>query len=152
MDSSQAGQIVSVQLCVGHREPMRVVDSAKAIAGFGIEGDAHATFEEDRAARQVLLMDQETLSSLDLSASEVRENVTTTGIELSMLTEGQRLALGDEVLVDVTGLCEPCGRMDEIRPGLRRELEGKRGVLAAVVQSGAFSVGDTVRVVTGVQS
>jgi MOSC domain-containing protein YiiM len=35
--------------------------------------------------------------------------------------------------------------MDELRPGLRGELDGKRGMLARVVASGEVSVGDEVR-------
>ena len=62
------------------------------------------------------------------------------------MSEGQRLALGDEVVLQITGDCAPCARMDEIRPGLREELEGQRGVLAFVVQGGAIKVGDAIRV------
>jgi MOSC domain-containing protein YiiM len=35
--------------------------------------------------------------------------------------------------------------MEEIRPGLRAELVGKRGMLARVVESGQVSVGDELR-------
>jgi MOSC domain-containing protein YiiM len=34
--------------------------------------------------------------------------------------------------------------MDALREGLRAELEGKRGMLAHVVESGEVAVGDTV--------
>ena len=146
MSSSRGPQIVSLRLCVGHREPMQVVDTAKVIAGFGIEGDRHATSEGVKQARQVLLMDEETLETKRLSQGDVRENITTTGIDLASLPEGQRLALGDEVVVQISGHCAPCARMDEIRPGLKEELEGKRGMLSSVVQGGSIKAGDTIRV------
>jgi len=146
MTSRQEPRIVSLQLCVGHREPMGVVGSANVIAGFGIEGDRHAVSEGVRAARQVLLMDEETLQAMSLSHGEVRENITTSGIDLPHLPEGQRLALGDEVVVEITGHCAPCARMDEIRPGLKDDLEGRRGMLSFVVQGGAIKVGDAIRV------
>jgi MOSC domain-containing protein YiiM len=42
-------------------------------------------------------------------------------------------------------VCDPCSRMDEIRPGLQEELEGRRGMLARVVQTGDVAVGDEIR-------
>jgi MOSC domain-containing protein YiiM len=42
-------------------------------------------------------------------------------------------------------VCDPCQRMDQLRPGLRAELEGKRGMLAHVVEGGEIMVGDEVQ-------
>jgi MOSC domain-containing protein YiiM len=124
---------------------MRHVDSARVIAGLGIEGDAHAASEGPRTPRQVLLMDSETLDEMGLKPSQIRENVTTTGLAPGSIAAGQRLALGDDVVLEVTGDCAPCGRMDEIRAGLRERLEGRRGLLATVIEGGTMTVGDTVR-------
>ena len=145
MGTSENARITSLQLCVGHRQPMRQVSSAKVIAGLGIEGDAHARSEGVGTARQVLLMDSETLDDMGLSPSQIRENVTTTGLAPGSVAAGQRLALGDSVVLELTGDCAPCGRMDEIRAGLRAELEGRRGLLATVIEGGTMTVGDTVR-------
>lgn len=145
-------RIVSLQLCVGHREPMRMVESALAIAGFGIEGDRHAVSQGPRTARQVLLMDGHILEGLGLAHGDVRENITTAGVELASLAEGRRLALGEEVVLRITAPCEPCSRMDEIRPGLQRELEARRGMLATVAKGGTIRVGDGVRVLAGAQT
>jgi MOSC domain-containing protein YiiM len=41
-------------------------------------------------------------------------------------------------------VCDPCARMDALRDGLRAELEGKRGMLAKIVESGEVAVGDPV--------
>lgn len=149
MSSGDRGQIVSLHLCVGPREPMKAVDSARLIGGFGIEGDRHATSEGVRTARQVLLMDEETLSALGLAHGQVRENVTTSGLDLISLEKGQRVALGDLAVLEITGPCAPCARMDEIRPGLKDELEGRRGKVAFVVRGGHIKVGDAVRVLAG---
>jgi hypothetical protein len=144
-----AGSIVSIQLCVGHRDPMNVVESARMREGYGIEGDRHAVSEGLRTKRQVLLIDQETLSKFELSPGEVRENITTSGIDLHSLSEGQRLALGDEAVVEITGHCAPCSRMDEIREGYSTALEGHRGMLASVVRGGQVAVGHTVEASEG---
>ncbi len=150
--SHMGAYIVSLQLCVGHREPMSSVESANVIAGLGIEGDRHATDEGVRAARQVLLMDEETLEAFGLVHGEVRENITTSGLDPTFLEEGQRLALGGQVVLQITGPCAPCARMDEIRPGLRQELEGRRGMLASVVRGGTTRVGDAISVLESASS
>lgn len=149
MTSSQRPKIVSLQLCVGHREPMESPEGVNVIAGLGIEGDRHATDEGVRKARQVLLMDEETLEAFGLSHGEVRENITTSGIDLAATPAGATLALGDEVVLKITGPCAPCARMDEIRAGLRLELDGKRGMLASVVRGGTIRVGDAISVLEG---
>ena len=46
------------------------------------------------------------------------ENVTTRGIDLLGLPTGTRLHLGDEAVVEVTGLRNPCAQLDEIEQGL----------------------------------
>ena len=140
-------EIISLQICVGHREPMNTVDSARFIEGFGIEGDRHAVKSGARTVRQVLLMDEDTLEGFGLGIGQVRENVTVRGIDLHEVPAGQRLALGDDVVLELTGPCAPCARMDEIRDGLREELFEQRGMLATVISGGAVNVGDQVQVV-----
>ena len=142
-----AAEIISLQICVGHREPMNTVESATFIEGFGIEGDRHAVKSGARAVRQVLLMDEDTLEGFGLGIGQVRENVTVRGIDLHQVAAGQRLALGDDVVVEITQFCAPCERMDEVRPGLREELFEQRGMLATVISGGAVNVGDQVQVV-----
>ena len=122
---------------------MTPTEAATAIADVGIEGDLHA---QRGFARQVLIMDRETLDLLELSPGEIKENITVEGVDLSSVRPGQVFFIGEEVTMEATGDCEPCGRMDEIRPGLRDRLQGRRGILAMVLNGGEFRVGDIVRV------
>ena len=140
MDS---GKIVSLQLCVGHKEPMEFKDEVVALTGTGLEGDRHAVQDN---ARQILLMDKEVLDAFDLKPGIVRENVTVSGVSIHKLSEGQRLRLGSDVVLEVTGHCEPCARMDEIRLGLRESLDMQRGMLTRVLQGGKLTLGDQVKV------
>ena len=144
MDTNTEGQVVGLWLSVGHREPMSPSESVRMIEGHGIEGDRHAG-RGSHNLRQVLLMDRETLAEFGLSAGEVRENVTTSGLDLSKIQTGSRLSLGEGEL-EVTGECTPCSRLEEIRPGLQGHLEGRRGILAAVRRTGSVTVGDDIRV------
>ncbi len=135
--------IVSIQLCPGSRRPMQPVRQARLNQDFGLENDCHA---RAGSQRQVLLIDEETLQSMNLEIGEVKENLTTRGIALGNLTRGRVLQIGVEVRLQITRPCEPCSRMDEIRPGLRRRLSGRRGMLARVLSGGEISVGDSIRI------
>ena len=136
------GTVVSLQICLENRQPMSTVTSAHAIETLGLEGDRHARRD---SKRQVLLMEAEILEKLDLHMGEVRENITTRGIDLMKLPIGTRLSIGQAVL-ELAVECEPCNLMDELRPGLRETLKGQRGMLARVTRGGKLSVGDEIRV------
>ncbi len=140
------GRAVSLHVTPSSRAPVQELEEARFVAGHGIEGDRHATDRPDRQAYQVLLMDQETLDELGLEPGDIREQVTTSGIDVASLRPGQEVALGSDVVVRVSRPATPCSRMDEIRPGLQRELDGRRGQLASIVRGGSVRVGDLARV------
>ena len=140
-----SGSVVSIQLSVGHRAPMKSVESARMIENYGIEGDRHVISEGVRTKRQVLLTDEETLAKFGLSRGDIRENITLSNIDIHSLSEGDRVSLGGDAVVEITGHCAPCARMDEIRDGLRIAIEGQRGMLATVISGGQVNVGDEVR-------
>ena len=136
------GRVESVQVCPGHRQPMQPVAAVEALIGRGLAGDAH---NKERGSRQVLLMDIETLEAFDLPPGIIKENITTRGLPINHLPEGQRLQIGSEVILQLTQPCEPCHRMDEIRPGLQTALESRRGMLARVIQGGQIRQHDPIR-------
>ena len=125
-------------------EPMKSVDNANLITGFGIEGDNHAASEGPRRFRQVLLMDEETLEGFGLAHGRIRENITVSGFDLSALERGHKVNLGEEVVLEITGDCDPCQFIDDIRDGMRAEMEGRRGVLASVNSGGTIKKGDPI--------
>ena len=141
-----SGSIISMRLCVGSRDPMKEVSDANFITGQGMEGDRHLRSDGRRSNRQVLIMDSETLSHFDLLPGQVRENVTVAGLDFSSISAGDKVSLGGDVILEITGDCEPCARMDELRPGLKDEIDGKRGLLAFVENGGVVSVGAEVGV------
>ena len=145
-DFNKTGIVSSLQLCPGYRKPMQQVESVEAIENLGLKGDKHALPD---STRQVLLIEKETLNALDLSPSIVKENITTEGIALMKLQRKQRLKIGEEVIFEITKACSPCNRMDEIRPGLLRELSGRRGMLARVIRGGTIHRGDPIEPIGG---
>jgi len=147
--SGDAGIITSLQICPGHGLPMTVVDPAHIISDQGLEGCRHA---KAGSRRQVLLIEEETLDELVLRPGLIKENITTRGIDLNSLPTDTRLLLGAGLELWITGPCDPCGLMDEIRPGLMEELRGRRGVLAWVKQGGQLRVGDRIEVIPSRQA
>ena len=141
--SNQQGTIINLQICAARGEAMQPKESIRAIADLGLEGDSHA---KKGSARQVLLIDEETLEGFGLRAGSVRENITTRGIALHSMTSGTRLRLGTTVM-EITKDCAPCEFINDLRPGLREKMEGHRGMLARVIEGGELQVGDTVEVV-----
>jgi MOSC domain-containing protein YiiM len=99
--------------------------------------------QETLDALQLLLVDQETLDALQLSPGMIRENITTEGLNVNGLLEGENLRIGD-VLLEVTMACTPCGQMDDLRPGPRREIRGRRGMLCRVLKGGTISQGQAI--------
>jgi MOSC domain-containing protein YiiM len=121
--------------------PMEAVESAEALADLGLAGCAHA---HRNSKRQVLLVDKETLDAMQLKPGTIRENVTTEGLNVNGLTLGERLRIGP-VLLEVGAVCTPCNQLEKVRPGLRRELYGRRGMLCRVLEGGAIQIGDPIQ-------
>jgi MOSC domain-containing protein YiiM len=135
------GTIVALWISPGQHRPMTALAAARAVEDVGLDGCAHA---RPRGRRQVLLVAKEVLDALGLAPGQIKENITTQGIDLQALAPGTLLQLGAEVVLEVTLPCEPCEQMEAIRPGLRRALAGRRGVLAKVRRGGELRVGDSV--------
>ena len=140
-----AGRTKSLHVTPSHRAPVESLEEASFVAGYGIEGDRHASDQPGRQDYQVLMIDAETLTEFGLKPGDVREQVTTSGFDVGSLEPGQQVALGSEVVVRVTRPATPCARMDEVRAGLQGKLQGRRGQLATIVSGGTVRVGDEGR-------
>ena len=89
-------------------------------------------------------MDSETQEAFEIGPDITRENLTTKNLDLSTLNRGDILTLGTSVKLEVTGDCEPCRNLDSKRPGLSREIKGKRGILCRVIGPGFVKVNDEI--------
>jgi len=136
------GTITNLHIARVKGTPSDPVQKATAISGLGLEGDRSA-YEGN--TRQVLFVDKEILDEAGLEPGQVKENITVTGLNVAQVQPGQVFTIGD-VTLEAVGDCEPCGKMDAIRLGLKDQLQGKRGMLAKVINGGGIKVGDSVRV------
>src|SRR6266576_4178126 len=83
--------VVQLFRALQRRLPMEEIAEVRALEDSGLEGCAHA---RTGSPRQVLLVDSETLELMELSPGIIRENITTRGINVNGLDEGQRLQVG----------------------------------------------------------
>jgi MOSC domain-containing protein YiiM len=169
--SFEPGVVAAVSRSTGHTFSKRTERRIRLVAGLGVEGDAHAgatVKHRSRVARgasapnlrQVHLIHSELHDELraqgfDVGPGVMGENVTTRGLDLLALPTGTRLALGEEAVVELTGLRNPCVQLDRYQQGLmaavldRDEAGGlvrKAGVMAVVLSGGDVGPGDRITV------
>jgi MOSC domain-containing protein YiiM len=118
---------------------MEEIIEVQALREKGLEGGAHAR----GGKRQILLVDGETLDAMNLRSGALRENITTEGLNVNSLAPGQQLLVGNARL-EVSMACTPCDQLERVRPGLRKELWGRRGILCRVIESGTIRRGDLI--------
>ncbi|WP_329034453.1 MOSC domain-containing protein [Streptomyces sp. NBC_00178] len=147
-------------------------EAVTLLAGLGVEGDVHAgttirhqfrmTYEPDLPnLRQVHLMHEELFDELALkgfavAAGGLGENITTRGVDLLGLPEGALLHIGAEAVLEVTGLRNPCAKINDFRQGLLGEVFAldpvsgeftfKAGIMAVVLRGGPVRPDDSVRI------
>lgn len=166
------GTVIGVACDGQHRFGKVPQTRIRLIAEIGVEGDAHAgTTVRHRSRRkktpeapnlrQVHLLHAELFEELAANGFAVQpggmgENVTTSGLDLLGLPRGAKLRLGNEAVVELTGLRNPCWQIDaNIGEGamaatLGRAPDGglvrKAGVMAVVLAGGEVGPGDAIEV------
>ena len=165
------GTVQAVSLNEAHGFSKQNQDRIRLLKGLGVEGDAHmgetvqhlsriAQNPNQPNLRQVHLIASELFEMLadkgyGLSAGDLGENILTTGLDLISLPVGTKLYIGDNAVIELTGLRNPCKQIDDFQEGLMGELvfkdaEGtivrQAGVMSVVDQTGWVAPGDTIRV------
>jgi MOSC domain-containing protein YiiM len=144
--------VVWIGVRPAYEAPMVVLAEGRALEGRGIEGDRAA--EKAGGKRQVTLVQAEHLSVVaklvgrsDVGPALLRRNLVIVGINLRSL-ERMRFAIGGEVLLEGSGPCEPCAKMDAaLGLGGFQAMRGHGGITARVLSGGRFAIGDAVHAV-----
>lgn len=165
------GSVRAVHRRAGHGVGKDTQESIDVVAGMGVVGDAHfgeTVQHRSRVAadpsqpnlRQVHLLHTELLDELAnagfaVGPGTMGENITTVGVDLLGLPRGTVLRIGDDAMIEITGLRNPCAQLNEIADGLmaatlERAPDGslirKAGVMGIVITGGPIRAGDPIRV------
>ncbi|WP_230293433.1 MOSC domain-containing protein [Croceicoccus sp. Ery5] len=139
------------------RGPIETVDEVAVTIREGIHGDYRGAMKPDGPRkRQVSLIAAEdwaaALSDLELDEDAIewwqrRANLLVEGVALPR-REGARIHIGETLVIEAVQECDPCSRMEEIRPGLKAALtpDWRGGVLGRVLVDGTIRVGDQIRI------
>jgi MOSC domain-containing protein YiiM len=160
-------QVQAVSLSPKHGFSKQPQPSIMLLANQGVQGDAHCgatvqhlylkrrnPVEPNRMQVHLLqseLLDELTRAGFAITPGQLGENVTTCGIDLLTLPVGTRLHLGNEAVLELTGLRTPCSKIDAFQPGLLKQLVDstkapKAGVMAIVLTGGDVAAGNTIRI------
>ncbi len=139
-------------ICIGSEAgaPMQQQQTVYAIEGQGLEGDRYSrgegSFNKGRQGkRQVSLINGAFFAGSGFDYVDTRRNIVTLGVELMDLI-GKEFQVGEATLRGVK-YCDPCLRPSVLSGksvAFRDVFHDRGGLIAEVVKSGMFKVGDSV--------
>ena len=146
----QTGKVDWIGIRPKKRQPLEEKNEVEVTTEHGLAGDH---YHGESKNRQVTLIQAE---HLDLVANvlgketvhpgELRRNIVVSGINLLAFSERQ-FQIGDVVL-EMTGKCHPCSRMEEnLGAGGYNAMRGHGGITTRVIKGGTIKVGDTVKLI-----
>ena len=153
------GRLEAIYLRPGRRVPVLSVTACEAVAGKGLAGDrsaANRAVPGPGSKRQVTLLQAEhvpVIASLmaigPIDPALLRRNLLVSGLNLlaakSLFRDQPMVLRLGSVVLEITGPCEPCSRMEELLgPGGYNAMRGHGGVTARVLQGGFFNVGTAI--------
>lgn len=137
-------------VCVGPGGiPNHSVESARADAN-GLEGDKHRFHLHGGEDRAVCLITQAEVDALERDGVPQRphgafgENLRLDGIDPAVLRPGDRLAIGDEVVVELFEVREPCKTLRSLDSRFPDLMVGRSGWVGRVVRPGELRAGQPV--------
>lgn len=139
------GRVTWLGLRPERRAPMDVLDAIQLETGRGVTGDRYSKLDGNR---QVTLIGVENLAAIGAflgtapaDPEAVRRNIVVEGLNLLALKE-RRFRVGEAIL-QTTGECHPCSRMEEILGvGGYNAMRGQGGITAKVLRGGLVRLGD----------
>ena len=140
--------VVAIHIGPPRALELRSVESVRALAGKGLEGDRH--FHPGGAApgRALTLVEEEAVQEVGLRPGGTRRQLTVRGVRLNDLV-GKRFRVGEVECYGVE-LCEPCLHLQKLtRPGIIEDLVHRAGINADVLTDGTIAVGDPLATAKG---
>lgn len=138
-------------VCLSHKKGIvkKEQDHVVVLENWGIDGDAHAGDWH----RQVSLLAGESIDNVKeilptLKNGAFAENIITRGIDLNTLKVGDRLQIGDIVLLEITQIGKECHNSGcAIKKATGDCIMPREGIFAKVIQGGEISKDLAIKVV-----
>ena len=115
---------------------------------YGLIGDAHA---DSGTHRQVSLLAIESINKMQglgfkVGPGDFAENLTTEGIDLVSLPVGTHLAVGNEIILEISQIGKECHSGCAIFRQTGKCIMPKEGVFAKVIRGGLVRAGDVINI------
>ena len=141
-------KVAAVSISAEKGVKKKPVPSGELVAGHGLLGDAHA----DGTHRQLSLLDMASIQKMRAQGALVNpgdfaENITTEGICLHELPVGARLAIGEEILLELTQIGKECHSGCAIAKQVGSCVMPKEGVFCRILRGGLVKAGDEIRII-----
>ncbi len=137
-------------LCTSHKKGIVKRERESCVFTFlGIEDDAHAGDWH----RQVSLLAGESIDKVKeamptLKNGAFAENIVTRGIDLAAIRVGDRLRLGDAVLLEITQIGKKCHNDGcVIKKATGDCIMPREGLFSRVIEGGTVTTGDAIETV-----
>lgn len=142
------GIVTWIGIRSGRGLPVTAVEQVEVIQAKGLAGDHYKGMPG--STRHVTLIQAEHLAAVasflnrpEIDPALVRRNIVIKGLNLLALKDKQ-FFIGS-ALLEMTGLCHPCSRMEEVLgEGGYNAMRGHGGITARIIQGGTIRIGDQV--------
>ncbi|TVR77790.1 MAG: MOSC domain-containing protein [Saprospirales bacterium] len=129
------------------------VQKVEATTAEGLVGDHYKGQSGKRQLTFVLKKDLEYVAHLlglgKVEPEKTRRNLLLEGLDPEQIKTGQKFRIGDQAIIEITGPCFPCKRMDQtIGSGAEQAMENRGGYTARVIRSGSIGLNDLVVAIT----
>lgn len=152
--NSVTGRLLGIARHKRPKAPMETVDHVHVGLDTGIAGDFRGAVRPGKSGKRQVTM----LSLADWNAAlaligtpvawdQRRANLLVDGLDLPR-AKGARIGIGDTLILEITGECDPCRRMEALAPGLELALkpEWRGGRTMKVIAAGEIRLGDVVAI------
>ena len=146
---SRAAEVVAI--CGGRGGIPKAQVESCAVGAEGLEGDGHRKLHHGGRDRAVCLLAEEVYEALredDVDCTTpgtFGENVLTRGLDDSTLRAGDRLRLGDELVLEIHDVRAPCATLKTVDRRFPELMVGRSGWLCRVVEPGILRRGATIQ-------
>jgi len=148
------GSVFSINYSNKKGTTKKAINRGRLIKDFGLEGDAHG----GPGLRQVSLLAIESIKRqvecpkvkkrvFSLGPGDFAENITTEGIDLADLKLGDKLRVGNRVILEISKIGKECHKYCAVYHKIGDCIMPREGIFAKVLKGSNIAIGDSIEVV-----